>query len=252
MDVVGLIPAGGTGSRLGRLPCSKEVLPLIDRDGNVRVISENLIRYYKLAGINEICFIIRKGKWDIPEYFGDGSDFGVNISYLIMNAPFGTPYTLNQAYPFIKDKLVAVGFPDIIFEPTDAYQRLLTKFEKNQAEIILGVVPYKNYSSADMLEFDQYENIRDILIKENRPDLKYSWFIAVWRPGFSRLMKDYIDRRLSGNDHLVKNRDGSFREVYFGDVIIEAIRQGLKTDYIIFEEGYYKDLGTREMLKDYQ
>ena len=89
-----LIAAGGLANRLGPLPCSKEIYPLTGQIDNNRtkVVCENLIEYYKLAGINDIHFIIRKGKWDIPQLLGDGSSLGINISYLIMNLPFGTPF----------------------------------------------------------------------------------------------------------------------------------------------------------------
>ena len=106
MEFNALIAAGGLANRLGALPRSKEIFPIVGQFTNdrIKVVCENLIEYYKVAGINNIHFIIRKGKWDIPQLLGDGSSIGVNISYKIMDVPFGTPFTLDQAYPFIKDK----------------------------------------------------------------------------------------------------------------------------------------------------
>ncbi len=97
MEFNALIAAGGLANRLGALPCSKEIFPIVGQFTNDRtkVVCENLIEYYKAAGINNIHFIIRKGKWDIPQLLGDGSSIGVNISYKIMNLPFGTPFTLD-------------------------------------------------------------------------------------------------------------------------------------------------------------
>ncbi len=92
MDIVGLVPAAGIASRLGKLPYSKEIMPIPGMKDKSSVLSENLVRYFRLAGIHNLYFIIRKGKWDIPEYFGDGSSFGVNIGYLMMNLPIW--YTL--------------------------------------------------------------------------------------------------------------------------------------------------------------
>ena len=134
MDFSALIAAGGLANRLGPLPCSKEIFPIIGQFTNNRtkVVCENLIEYYKLAGINDIHFIIRKGKWDIPQLLGDGSSLGVNISYLIMNLPYGTPFTLDQAYPFIKDKNIAMGFPDIVMEPKNAFEMLKVKLQNGK------------------------------------------------------------------------------------------------------------------------
>ncbi|MBN2482452.1 MAG: hypothetical protein JXB19_11990 [Bacteroidales bacterium] len=251
MEIIGLIPAGGTASRMGKLPCSKEIFPLVEKSGKIRVVSENLIRYYRLAGIKEIFMIIRKGKWDIPEYFGDGSAFGVNMGYLIVNCTYGTPFTLSQAYPFAKDKLVAMGFPDIIFSPENAFRQLVSKITTTDAEIILGMVPCINPIKVDMVEFNEDGSIRDIVIKQNRNDLKYSWGIAVWKPRFTELMKEFTDDLIRKGVDKIEQQDAASREIYVGDVIMHGIRSGIKAGYIIFEEGHYEDIGTPDELKDY-
>jgi glucose-1-phosphate thymidylyltransferase len=247
MDIIGLIPAGGIASRLGKLPCSKEVLPFINESGRIMVISENLIRYFSLAGISDIYFIIRKGKWDIPEYFGDGRDFGVNLGYLIMNLPFGAPYTLDQAYPFIRNKMVALGFPDILFEPHNAYQQMKDRFLRTDADIMLGLVPTEHFLKSDMIVFDGQGRIVDIVIKQNRPDLKYSWFAALWRPSFTSFMHNYLIGLLQGSHPgKIEQEDGSWREVFVGDVIRASVPQGLKLEQLIFETGRYTDVGTMD------
>lgn len=250
MDIVGLVPAAGTASRLGKLPYSKEIMPIPGMKDKSSVLSENLVRYFRMAGIHNLYFIIRKGKWDIPEYFGDGSSFGVNIGYLMMNLPFGTPFTISQAFPFTSDKIVALGFPDILFEPEDAFEKLKARFLGTDSDIILGIVPSEHYLRSDMIELDAQGKITDIVIKQNRPDLKHSWFIALWRPAFSVFMKDQLSRVLSLNkEGKILMPDGTSRELYMGDIIREAIVSGLKTDYLLFGDGYYRDMGTWEELR---
>jgi glucose-1-phosphate thymidylyltransferase len=249
MDIVGLVPAAGIASRLGKLPYSKEIMPLPGMKDKASVLSENLVRYFRLAGIHNLYFIVRKGKWDIPEYYGDGSSFGVNIGYLMMNLPFGTPFTLIQAFPFIRDKIVALGFPDILFEPEDAFATLKTRFLETDSDIILGIVPSEHYLRSDMIELDEQGKIRDIVIKQNMPDLKLSWFVALWRPSFSLFMKDQLNLVLSRDkEGRIAMPDGTFRELYVGDIIREAIASGMKTDYLLFGDGYYRDMGTWEEL----
>jgi|WetSurMetagenome_2_1015567.scaffolds.fasta_scaffold85291_2 glucose-1-phosphate thymidylyltransferase len=250
MDIVGLVPAAGTASRLGKLPYSKEIMPLPGMKDKSSVLSENLVRYFRKAGIDHLYFIIRKGKWDIPEYYGDGSSHGVNIGYLMMNLPFGTPFTVSQAFPFVHDKIVALGFPDILFEPEDAFEKLKNRFLETDADLMLGIVPSEHYLRSDMIEFDAQGRMKDIVIKQNRPDLKHSWFIALWRPAFSIFMNDQLGRVLSQNkEGKIANADGTFRELYMGDIIREAILSGMKTDYLLFGDGYYRDMGTWEELQ---
>jgi glucose-1-phosphate thymidylyltransferase len=251
MNIAGLIPAGGAARRLGKVPCSKEVFPVVNRNGEVRVTASNLISYFRKAGISNIYFIISKGKWDIPDYFGDGTGYGVNISYLITNLPYGTPFTLDQAFPFVNDKIVALGYPDLIVHPEDAFETLINRFKGSNADIFLGVVPSSEYLKSDMLEFNEEGLIRNVIIKQNRPDLKYSWFGALWKPAFTEFMHEFLQHFIKDHpDGNFKAPDGIIRELYVGDVFQAAISKGIKVDYHIFPEGSYLDLGTPAAIRN--
>lgn len=149
-QVTGLIPAAGEGTRLGVLPCSKEIYPIgirpdsSDKTSNVKVAMHYVMEKMKHAGITRIFVVINKNKWDIPKYFKDGSMVGVNISYLVMDSSPGVPFTLDQAYPFIGETDLALGLPDILFKSDDAYFRLLEKRRITNADIVLGCFPVKN------------------------------------------------------------------------------------------------------------
>ncbi len=109
-EVIGLLPAGGTASRIAPLPCSKELYPIgfnntSGEDTNLRpkAICLYLLEKMRLAGIIKVFIVLRKGKWDILAYLGDGAMLNMNFAYLIMGLPFGVPYTIDQAYPFVKE-----------------------------------------------------------------------------------------------------------------------------------------------------
>ncbi|MCG8310972.1 MAG: hypothetical protein MI975_26525 [Cytophagales bacterium] len=253
MEFHGLIAAGGVASRLGALPCSKEILPLANHFTNNRimVVCENLISYYRIAGIQNIHFIIRKGKWDIPQLLGDGSENQVNITYHMMNLPYGTPFTLDQAYPFIKDKYIAMGFPDIIMEPADAFLTLREKLVRANPDVVLGIFPVEFYQKWDMVEFEN-DKIKEIVIKGNRADLKYGWSNAVWKPSFTEFMHQYLRGLLKKNKRGRRTlSDGTERELYVGDILIEAMNEGLTVDYVIFDPGVTNDIGTHEEMAAY-
>lgn len=116
-DVVGIVPMAGRASRLPGLPCSKEIFPVgfVDAgDGQERrpvAVCEHLLGNLQTAGIEDVYVIIRDGKWDIPAYLGDGSRLGLHLAYLMMGAPWGTPYSIDQAYPFVRDRRVALALP---------------------------------------------------------------------------------------------------------------------------------------------
>jgi glucose-1-phosphate thymidylyltransferase len=140
LEVVGIIPAAGQGSRLGRLPCSKEIYPVGfwhgdgEKTGQPKAVCHYLLDRMHLAGVHKVFIIVREGKWDIPAYLGDGYHLGLHLAYLMMRLPYGPPFTLDQAYPFVRDALVVTGFPDLLFQPEDAFVRLLQKQASSGAE----------------------------------------------------------------------------------------------------------------------
>ena len=100
-----------------------------------------------------------------------------------------------------------------------------------------------------MIEFDNNNKIKNIIIKQDRPDLKYGWTIALWNPSFWEFMHDYIQNIInSGGDGKVIVEGQEHRELYPGDIFVEAIKAGLKVESVIFENGKSLDIGTPEDL----
>ena len=257
MELVGLVPAAGLAKRLGKIDSSKEVLPLwIDRKVNAEgpeVFSEYLLNMYKKAGVKHVHFIIRKGKWDIPEYFGNGSRIGLPISYLMMQHPYGVPFTLNEAFPFITDKLVVLGFPDMVVTPSDAFLPVVEKLKSTDADVVLGIFPIETKEKWDMVEIDNEGRITDIIIKKKGLALKYGWSIAAWKPVFTQFLHDRIENILNeGGDGTIATGQGSSRELYPGDLFREAIQRGLNVESVVFEGGECMDLGTIDDLERFR
>jgi glucose-1-phosphate thymidylyltransferase len=254
-EVVGLIPAGGKATRVAPLPCSKELYPigfsLSDKDGSLRpkVACHYLLEKMQFAGISKAFIVLRNGKWDIPAYFEDGNILKMHLSYLMMRLPFGTPYTLNQAYPFVKDAVVALGFPDIIFQPDDAFVHLLERLSESDADMVLGLFNTHQPQKWDMIDLDDEGRIRSIVIKPILTDLSYSWAIAVWKPVFTYFMHEYLsDARGKKKQENNVCGDPGQRELFVGDVIQAAIDEGLKAVGVLFPDHLCLDIGTPDDL----
>ncbi len=246
-EVIGLIPAAGTASRITPLPCSKELYPVgfrpVDRERGIRpkVVSHYLLEKMRLADITKAFIILRKGKWDIPAYFGDGKLVDMHLAYLMMDLPYGAPFTLDQAYPFVQDALVALGFPDIIFEPDDAFRRLFLRQTKTNADIVLGLFPASNPHKTDMVELDDNGRIVALHIKPEQTQLTYTWQIAVWTPVFTCYMHEYVSaKKIVYTQHQ--------NELFVGDVIQAAIQDSMHIETVLFPDGRCLDIGTPEDL----
>jgi glucose-1-phosphate thymidylyltransferase len=255
MKKIGLIPAAGTANRIAPLPCSKELYPVGFQSigegcgPRPKVVSQYLLEKMRLADIAEAYIVLRKGKWDIPEYFGDGKMLDMHLAYLMMDLPFGVPYTLDQAYPFVQDSTVVFGFPDIIFQPDDAFIKLLAKQAESSAEIVLGLFPAHQPHKMDMVDIQADGRIRGIQIKPVQTNLRYTWIIAVWTPLFTDFMHELTRANLRKND---PKQDGTraeeHREFFVGDVIQAAANNGMVIESVVFSEGAYLDIGTPDDL----
>lgn len=253
--VIGLLPAGGYATRISPLPVSKELYPLgfrhVEEGSSLRpkVVCHYLLEKMQLAGIEQAFFILRSGKWDIPAYFRDGTMLKMNLGYLIMNLPYGVPYTLDQAYPFVQDSLVALGFPDILFQPDDAYVQLLARQATTQADVVLGLFPTNQPQKAGMVDFDTTGRVRLIVEKPHETDLRYMWGIAVWAPTFTQFMHEYIVVIESGKVRSeAADKLPPQSEIPIGDVIQAAIYKGLRVEAEVFPQGSYLDIGTPDDL----
>ena len=244
--IVGLIPAAGYATRLGVLPHSKEIQPIgtcPDANGlgrRPKVVSHYLLEKMRYAGIDLAYFILRDGKWDIASHFKDGATVEMFLAYLLVTVPYGTPYTLDVAYPFVRDSLVALGFPDILFSPDDAYTRLIEHQVKGGSDVVLGLFPTDQPQATDVVASDDRGRVVQILTKPKHTILSHTWGIAVWTPTFTEFMHNY----LAGLPIPTKDT----RELFVGDVIQAGIKRGLRVEGVPVSDTPFLDIGTPENL----
>lgn len=254
-DLIGLIPAGGRATRIAPLPCSKEVYPVgfqRSADGSVprpKAACEYLLDRMRLAGVNRAYIVLREGKWDIPAFLRDGKVQSIHLAYLIMDLSTGVPFTMDQAYAFVKNEMIVFGFPDILFWPEDAFQHLLKQRNKSNADLVLGLFPANDSSKADMVDIGPDGRPRAIIIKPDRSDLRYAWINALWTPAFTLFMHDYVaDKKSKASSADIRKRNPLLHEYHFGHVIQAGIERGLSVSCVEFPHGSYIDIGTAEDL----
>lgn len=241
-DVIGLVPMAGRATRISPLPCSKELYPValqqLAGGARPKVVSHFLLERMRLAGILNTFLVIREGKWDIPAYYNDGiALLDLNLAYVLARLPYGPPFSLDAAYPFVRDAIVATGFPDILFQPDDAFSHLLARQEAAQADVVLGLFPLPEPLVDDMVELDDDGRVRQYFIKQRVSHLKYSWMAAVWAPGFTQFMHDYLREYLQTNG-------APEREFGIAHVVHAAVNAGLVVQTVAFPEGRFLDIGT--------
>lgn len=245
---IGVIPAAGNASRLKNLNYSKEIHPLnfrnISGEEICLPVSQCLINAYRKSGISDIKIIIKKGKEDICRKLGNGMDFNVQLNYMYTDFTYGPAYTINQAFESYRDSHVALGFPDIVFKPHNAYRDLIHKQLVTGTDVVLGLFRSPNPQKMDMVEISKSNAIANIDIKPKQTKLVWTWIIAVWNPSFSFFMNNYLDKVES------KYQSNTLQECHVGTVFKEALESGINFDFVFFDNGEIIDIGTPDDMQE--
>jgi len=95
-----LITAGGHGTRLRPITYTqnKHLIPIANK-----IMLQYAIDYLKDAEIYEIGIIINSNDTSINDVFGDGSGFGVKITYIEQDKPLGLAHVVKISQAFIGD-----------------------------------------------------------------------------------------------------------------------------------------------------
>ncbi len=227
------LAGSGLGSASGT---SKEVLP-VGRDG--RPAAALLLDAFRRAGVARAYVVLRPDKWDVAETLGDGAAFGVPLAYRVVAETSSVAETLDRAYPFVRGRRVALGFPDILFEPPEAFARVAETQARTGADAVLGLVPTDRPDKADLVETGPDGRVRRLTLKPRRSAPGFTWIAAVWSP----TMVDLLHREVSAG-----RRGPGGRELYPGDLLQVAIDEGLRVEAVRFPEGRHLDIGTPEDL----
>ncbi len=101
-----VVMAGGFGTRIQPLTSSmpKPMLPVLNRP-----MMGYIIERLKDAGITEIVILLYFKPHIIQTCFGDGSDFGVKIQYVIPDEDYGTAGAVKQAAPHLDQQFIVIS-----------------------------------------------------------------------------------------------------------------------------------------------
>ena len=168
----GIILAGGSGTRLYPLTkvTSKQLLPIYDKPMIYYPLSTLM-----LAGIKDILIISTPE--DTPrfeELLGDGSKFGIDLSYAVQPSPDGLAQAFIIGEDFIGDDTCAMVLGDNIFYGSYFRKNLAdaVKAAEEGYAIIFGYY-VKDPERFGIVEFDKNRNVVSVEEKPQHPKSNY-------------------------------------------------------------------------------
>jgi mannose-1-phosphate guanylyltransferase len=156
---------GGKGTRLRPLTSNtvKAMVPILNRP-----FLEHLFAYLKKYRLTESILTLGYLPDQIKNYFGDGSDFGLKLSYVVEESPLGTAGAVKNVEKLVNDQTFLV-FNGDIFTEIDLHQ-MLNFHHQRKAKVTIALIPVEDPSIYGVVEMDEIRRVKRFIEKPPRQE----------------------------------------------------------------------------------
>ncbi|MFC9975537.1 sugar phosphate nucleotidyltransferase [Spirillospora sp. NPDC050679] len=220
-----VVMAGGEGTRLRPMTANqpKPLLPLINRP-----IMEHVLRLLKRHGLDETVVTVQFLAALIRNYFGDGEELGMSLSYATEEVPLGTAGSVRNAADALRDDRFLVISGDAL---TDIDLTDMVRFhEENGALVTIGLKRVPNPLEFGIIIVDEAGRIQRFLEK----------------PTWGQVFSDTVNTGIYVMEPEVLDHVAAGEPVdWSADVFPKLLAEGAPL-YGYVADCYWEDVGTHE------
>lgn len=217
-----VIMAGGEGTRLRPLTSNapKPMMPLANRP-----MMEHVVTLLREHGITEIVVTVAFMAETIRTYFGDGSEFGVEMTYATEDTPLGTAGSVRNAKDQLDETFLVISGDVLTDIDLDA---LIEAHRESQAVATIGLVRVDNPLEYGIVITDEVGNIERFLEK----------------PTWGQVFSDTINSGIYVLEPRIFDWIAADQPVDFSGEVFPAVLADGERILGAVGEGYWEDVGT--------
>ncbi len=154
-----VIMAGGEGTRLRPLTINrpKPMVAIVDR-----LVLHHIIELLKIHKITDVVITVQYLANVLQDYFGDGSNYGINITYSLEEIPLGTAGSVKNAEHLLHEPFLVISGDALTdFNLTD----IINFHNKNNALATMTLTRVPNPLDYGVIITDEQGNVRQFLEK---------------------------------------------------------------------------------------
>ncbi|HUZ87529.1 MAG TPA: sugar phosphate nucleotidyltransferase [Candidatus Baltobacterales bacterium] len=217
-----VVMAGGEGSRLRPLT-SRQPKPLVPVAG--RPIMEHILLHLRRHQMRDVVATVQYLGASIRNYFGDGSELGVSLTYSVEDSPLGTAGSVMLARQYLNEPFVVISGDSL----TDIDLAAAARFHRERkaiATIVLKPVP--NPLEYGVVVVDEGGSVQRFIEK----------------PSWGEVISDLANTGIYILDPAVFNffRPGEVTD-WSGDVFPKLLKEGERV-FGWVADGYWEDVGS--------
>ncbi|HHD84188.1 MAG TPA: nucleotidyltransferase family protein, partial [Campylobacteraceae bacterium] len=156
-----VVMAGGFGTRIQPLTHSlpKPMLPIVNRPMMEHVI----VKLRDELGIKEFVILLYFKPETIKEYFGDGAEWGISITYVLPDDDYGTAGAVKCAQKHLKEENFIIVSGDLV---TDFdFTQIVTAHKEAEAKLTIALTPVEDPLQFGVVITDEEDRIEKFLEK---------------------------------------------------------------------------------------